>query len=94
MAGGPPKMWGVLLVLLLWDAAGSAPSAPPPPDSPSPLWGLLGDVGGATREMWGRIGVPSAPQRLRDAYDRGTTAVLTYTGILSDQLYHWWQGDQ
>ncbi|XP_015706282.1 26S proteasome regulatory subunit 6B-like [Coturnix japonica] len=25
----------------------------------------------------------------RDAYEKGTVAVLTYTGILTDQLYHW-----
>ncbi|XP_065510767.1 apolipoprotein C-II [Caloenas nicobarica] len=96
MAGGPPKtrVVAALLLLLIWDAAGAAPSAPPPPGRPSPLWGYLGGVGEVTRELWGRLSVPGAPQRLRDAYDRGTSAVLTYTGILSDQLYHWWQGEQ
>ncbi|XP_062454717.1 apolipoprotein C-II isoform X1 [Rhea pennata] len=30
----------------------------------------------------------------RDAYSKGSEAVLTYTGILTDQLYHWWCGEQ
>uniref|UniRef100_A0A672U7Y2 Apolipoprotein C-II n=1 Tax=Strigops habroptila TaxID=2489341 RepID=A0A672U7Y2_STRHB len=30
----------------------------------------------------------------RDVYEKGTAAMMTYTGILTDQLYHWWRGSK
>ncbi|XP_006117934.1 apolipoprotein C-II [Pelodiscus sinensis] len=29
-----------------------------------------------------------------DIYDKTTSAAGTYTDILKDQFYHWWQGEQ
>ncbi|XP_078507390.1 apolipoprotein C-II [Lissotriton helveticus] len=31
-------------------------------------------------------------QRLMEMYNKGSSAVGTYTNILSDQIYHMWQG--
>nr|P0DMT9.1 RecName: Full=Apolipoprotein C-II; Short=Apo-CII; Short=ApoC-II; AltName: Full=Apolipoprotein C2; Contains: RecName: Full=Proapolipoprotein C-II; Short=ProapoC-II; Flags: Precursor [Alligator mississippiensis] len=33
-------------------------------------------------------------EKLRDIYDKSVDAVGTYTSILTDQLYHWWCGEQ
>ncbi|XP_025050842.1 uncharacterized protein LOC112548659 [Alligator sinensis] len=33
-------------------------------------------------------------EKLRDIYDKSVDAVGTYTSILTDQLYHWWSGEQ
>ncbi|XP_068855598.1 apolipoprotein C-II, partial [Aphelocoma coerulescens] len=68
--------------------------APPPPGPLTQLRGYLGQVGSAAGTLLGRLDLPSTQQRIRTAYEQGATAVVTYTGILTDQLYHWWQGEQ
>ncbi|KAJ1133429.1 hypothetical protein NDU88_011724 [Pleurodeles waltl] len=34
----------------------------------------------------------SVEQQLMELYNKGSSAVGTYTNILSDQIYHMWQG--
>ncbi|XP_050166966.1 apolipoprotein C-II [Myiozetetes cayanensis] len=71
------------------------PSAPRPALGPlTHLRGYLGHVGKAAENLLERLSLPAAQQRIRVAYEQGSAAVVTYTGILTDQLYHWWQGEQ
>ncbi|XP_072776845.1 apolipoprotein C-II [Taeniopygia guttata] len=107
MARAPRGRMGalLLLLLLLLSAAAAAPPpsgpappppgpAPPPPGALGQLRGYLGQVGSAAGNLLGGLDLPSAPQRIRTAYEQGVTAAVTYSGILTDQLYHWWQGEQ
>ncbi|XP_032533528.1 apolipoprotein C-II [Chiroxiphia lanceolata] len=99
MARAPPGLMAaslLLLLLLLCSATTAAPPTPPPSHPPGPLThlrGYLGQVGSAAENLLERLSLPAAQQRIRVAYEQGSAAVVTYTGILTDQLYHWWQGD-
>ncbi|KAM6993531.1 uncharacterized protein RBU47_014851 [Passerculus sandwichensis] len=88
---------GALLLLLLLSSAVAAPpppsAAPPPPGPLGHIRGFLGQVGSAAGSLLGGLQVPATPQRIRTAYEQGVTAAVTYGGILTDQLYHWWQGE-
>ncbi|XP_066064413.1 apolipoprotein C-II [Chamaea fasciata] len=85
-------------------APGGCPRGGPPPPPPRPplpprapwgqLRGYLGQVGSAAGTLLEGLNLPRTQQRIRTAYEQGATAVATYTGILTDQLYHWWQGEQ
>ncbi|XP_052635634.1 apolipoprotein C-II-like, partial [Harpia harpyja] len=80
------------------------PPPPPPPRSPPPpapltqlraaAAGYLGQAGSAAGDLLERLRLPSAQEKIRNAYKTGAVAVVTYTGILTDQLYHWWQGEE
>ncbi|XP_074875014.1 apolipoprotein C-II [Buteo buteo] len=92
----------LLLLLLLCSAATAAPATPTPlPTPPGPLTqlrtaaaGYLGQAGSVAGDLLERLSLPSAQEKIRNAYKTGTAAVVTYTGILTDQLYHWWQGEE
>ncbi|XP_030330182.1 apolipoprotein C-II [Strigops habroptila] len=45
-----------------------------------------------TGNLLEHLDLPRTHRKLRDVYEKGTAAMMTYTGILTDQLYHWWRG--
>ncbi|KAM9603375.1 apolipoprotein C-II [Morphnus guianensis] len=101
MARAHPKSMAapLLLLLLLCSATSAAPT--PLPTPPGPLTqlraaaaGYLGQAGSAAGDLLERLSLPSAQEKIRNAYKTGAAAVVTYTGILTDQLYHWWQGEE
>ncbi|XP_068280757.1 apolipoprotein C-II, partial [Nyctibius grandis] len=79
-------------------ATTAPPQHPDPPDTLTQLRaaaaGYLGQAGSVAGDLLDRLRLPSAQEKIRDAYEKGSAAVMTYTGILTDQLYHWWQGEQ
>ncbi|XP_053908630.1 apolipoprotein C-II-like [Cuculus canorus] len=78
-----PKKTAATLLLLLGLAAAAPPEVPSPADAFSKI-----------RTFLGGLNLQAAQERIQDAYTKGSEAVMTYTGILGDQLYHWWQGEQ
>lgn len=101
-----PKVTAMaLLLLLICSASLSRPTSSDPPQTPQPpqssqltqlgsaAVGLLGRGVKVAGGLLERLRPPTTPQSILDAYEKGTAAVMTYTGILTDQLYHWWQGD-
>ncbi|XP_074995536.1 apolipoprotein C-II-like, partial [Calonectris borealis] len=71
------------------------------PDPPSTLTqlrtvaaGYLGQAGSVAGGLLDRLKLPSTQEKIRDVYEKGSAAVMTYTGIFTDQLYHWWQGEE
>ncbi|XP_067172966.1 apolipoprotein C-II [Apteryx mantelli] len=54
----------------------------------------LAQAGSIAQGWLGKLRVPAVQEKLRDAYHKGSAAVVTYTGILADQVYHWWCGEQ
>ncbi|XP_062454724.1 apolipoprotein C-II isoform X3 [Rhea pennata] len=56
--------------------------------------GYLAQASSIAQGWLEKISVPMVQEKIRDAYSKGSEAVLTYTGILTDQLYHWWCGEQ
>ncbi|XP_054660987.1 apolipoprotein C-II [Grus americana] len=104
MAWVHPKSMAASLLLLLLLCSATAATTPAPPQHPDPpgaltqlraaAAGYLDQVGSVAGDLLVRLSLPSAQEKIRDAYEKGSTAVMTYTGILTDQLYHWWQGEQ
>ncbi|XP_069630786.1 apolipoprotein C-II [Haliaeetus albicilla] len=89
----------LLLLLLLCSAATAAPTlllTPPGPlmQLPTASAGYLGQVGSVAGDLLEWLSLPSAQEKIRNTYRTGRAAVMTYTGILTDQLYHWWQGEE
>uniref|UniRef100_F6PKW1 Apolipoprotein C-II n=1 Tax=Ornithorhynchus anatinus TaxID=9258 RepID=F6PKW1_ORNAN len=58
------------------------------------LVGYLGAVSTTARELYEKAKNTGLNEKIRDAYSKSTAAMTTYTGILTDQIYHLWAGDQ
>ncbi|XP_051845390.1 apolipoprotein C-II isoform X2 [Antechinus flavipes] len=46
------------------------------------------------QELYENVHIPRVDQNLRHVYDKGTEAMTTYTGILTDQIIHMLKGEQ
>ncbi|XP_061228045.1 apolipoprotein C-II-like [Neopsephotus bourkii] len=95
MASLPPPMVVASLLLLLSSTSSSAPPPTRPPPSPLlPLPHFREYLGSVTGNLLEHLDLPRTHSKIRAVYEQGTAAMLTYTGILTDQLYHWWQGEE
>ncbi|XP_043851907.1 apolipoprotein C-II isoform X2 [Dromiciops gliroides] len=45
-------------------------------------------------ELYEKVQIPRVDQNLRHVYDKGTEAMTTYTGILTDQIFHMLKGEE
>ncbi|XP_053122689.1 apolipoprotein C-II-like [Hemicordylus capensis] len=45
------------------------------------------------QDWLGKITTPEFSEQVRNIYKKSTMVVGTYTNILSDQVYHWWHGE-
>ncbi|KAG8567663.1 hypothetical protein GDO81_013735 [Engystomops pustulosus] len=50
-------------------------------------------VHGKTQELIEKARSTGVEEKIKEYYEKGTSAVFTYLNILSDQAYHWWQGN-
>ncbi|XP_075696358.1 apolipoprotein C-II [Rhinoderma darwinii] len=50
-------------------------------------------VSGKTQELIDKAKSTRVEDKFKEYYDKGTSAVTTYTTILYDQAYHWWHGN-
>ncbi|KAM9225881.1 apolipoprotein C-II isoform 2-T2 [Dugong dugon] len=48
----------------------------------------------AMKDLYQKSYLSSVDEKVRDMYSKGTTAMATYTGILTDQLLFMLKGDQ
>ncbi|XP_044527019.1 apolipoprotein C-II isoform X2 [Gracilinanus agilis] len=96
----PTLTFCLLLVLLL----GSAQAARPRfrrEESPtllskfqSQLYGYWESAKAKAHQIYEKVQIPAMDQNIRHAYDKGSEAMTTYTGILTDQIIHLLKGDQ
>ncbi|XP_056397952.1 apolipoprotein C-II-like [Hyla sarda] len=50
-------------------------------------------VRGKTQELIEKAKSTGVEDKIKEYYDKGTSAVSTYFNVLSDQAYHWWHGN-
>ncbi|XP_056652351.1 apolipoprotein C-II isoform X2 [Monodelphis domestica] len=96
----PVLTFCLLLVLLL----GSAQAARPRfrrEESPtmlskfqSQLYGYWESAKAKAHQIYEKVQIPAMDQNIRHAYNKGSEAMTTYTGILTDQIIHLLKGDQ
>ncbi|XP_068944380.1 apolipoprotein C-II isoform X1 [Petaurus breviceps papuanus] len=46
------------------------------------------------QELYEKVQIPRVDENLRHVYDKGSEAMTTYTGILTDQIFHMLKGEQ
>ncbi|XP_072464040.1 apolipoprotein C-II isoform X4 [Notamacropus eugenii] len=46
------------------------------------------------QELYEKVHIPRIDENLRHVYDKGSEAMTTYTGILTDQILHMLKGEQ
>ncbi|XP_073426914.1 apolipoprotein C-II [Dendrobates tinctorius] len=50
-------------------------------------------VSGKAQELYEKTISLGVDEKVKEYYEKGTGAITTYTGILGDQVYHWWYGN-
>ncbi|XP_007659067.1 apolipoprotein C-II isoform X2 [Ornithorhynchus anatinus] len=96
---GPQGISSFLLLLLLSSVVQAARLRREEPQTllsrvQDTLVGYLGAVSTTARELYEKAKNTGLNEKIRDAYSKSTAAMTTYTGILTDQIYHLWAGDQ
>ncbi|XP_038623315.1 apolipoprotein C-II [Tachyglossus aculeatus] len=96
---GPKGISSFLLLLLLSSVVQGARLRREEPQSlldrvQDTLVGYLGTVGTAARELYEKAKSTGLNEKIRDVYSKSTAAMSTYTGILTDQVYHLWVGEE
>ncbi|XP_075436733.1 apolipoprotein C-II [Ascaphus truei] len=49
-------------------------------------------VSSKAHELIERAKTTDVEEKIKEIYEKGTSAASTYTTIMYDQMYHWWQG--
>ncbi|XP_069804336.1 apolipoprotein C-II [Dendropsophus ebraccatus] len=52
-----------------------------------------GEVSDKTQQLIDKARSTGVEDKVKEYYEKGTSAVSTYFNILSDQAYHWWHGN-
>ncbi|XP_040290075.1 apolipoprotein C-II [Bufo bufo] len=50
-------------------------------------------VSGKAQELIEKARSTGVDDKVKEYYEKGTSAISTYVNILSDQAYHWWHGN-
>ncbi|KAM3922130.1 apolipoprotein C-II [Leptodactylus fuscus] len=57
------------------------------------LSSTMEQVQGKAQELIDMARSTGVEEKVKEYYDKGTSAVSTYYHILADQAYHWWYGN-
>uniref|UniRef100_A0A5F8GIY3 Apolipoprotein C-II n=1 Tax=Monodelphis domestica TaxID=13616 RepID=A0A5F8GIY3_MONDO len=60
----------------------------------SQLYGYWESAKAKAHQIYEKVQIPPMDQNIRHAYNKGSEAMTTYTGILTDQIIHLLKGDQ